>query len=315
LAENRPLFNSTRREFLQRLTVAGTATALLPGVAATATAKPKWPRRRILFFSKSVGFEHSVVKRAGDKLSHAEQVLADLASQHNFAFTFSKDGSQFSPDYLAPFDVIMFYAAGHLFEVGPDHAPAMTPAGKAALLSAVTAGKGFVGLHPSTDPFHSPNFLKGGAARWRDDGPHVDPYLAMLGGEFVEHGPQQKARLRCTSPKFPGMEKIADGFEMLDEWYSQKNFASDLHVILVQETQGMEGKSYARPPFPSTWARRHGRGRVFYTSLGHREDVWTHPTFQAILTGGTHWAARDVDADLTPNLKTAAPRCHETPVE
>ena len=47
----------------------------------------------------------------------------------------------------------------------------------------------------------------------------------------------------------------------------------------------MEGPSYKRPPYPSTWARMHGKGRVFYTSMGHREDVWTSPEFQAVLIG------------------------------
>jgi type 1 glutamine amidotransferase len=84
-------------------------------------------------------------------------------------------------------------------------------------------------------------------------------------------------------------------------------------VLLVQETAGMKGADYQRPPFPATWARRHGRGRVFYTSMGHREDVWTNPVFQSVLVGGISWACRNVRADVTPNIRSVTPRAMEMP--
>ena len=100
---------------------------------------------------------------------------------------------------------------------------------------------------------------------------------------------------------------MGNSFAALDEWYTFKDFAKDLHVILVQETKGMKGTDYQRAPFPATWARQHGQGRVFYTSMGHREDVWTNPRFQRVLLGGLGWAAGNVKADVTPNLETATP--------
>ena len=57
----------------------------------------------------------------------------------------------------------------------------------------------------------------------------------------------------------------------------------------------------------------HEKGRVFYTSLGHRDDVWTNPVFQQILLGGLTWAAGNVEADITPNLAKAAPHAAEMP--
>ena len=68
--------------------------------------------------------------------------------------------------------------------------------------------------------------------------------------------------------------------------------------MLVQQTAGMAGKMYDRPPYPSTWARRHGRGRVFYTSMGHRPDVWTDDTFVTLLLGGLAWAVGTAAADV-----------------
>ncbi|MEI6862357.1 MAG: ThuA domain-containing protein, partial [Verrucomicrobiota bacterium] len=62
---------------------------------------------------------------------------------------------------------------------------------------------------------------------------------------------------------------------------------------------------------PSTWARMQGKGRVFYTSMGHRDDVWTNPAFQSVLLGGINWATGRVDADVTPNLDKVAPKANE----
>ena len=107
---------------------------------------------------------------------------------------------------------------------------------------------------------------------------------------------------------------MPEGYGLYEEWYSLKDFAPDLHVLLVQETKGMKGDEYQRPPYPSTWARLHGQGRVFYTNMGHREDVWVSPVFQSVLEGALNWALRRVDADVTPNLATAAPGANQLPV-
>ena len=120
----------------------------------------------------------------------------------------------------------------------------------------------------------------------------------MVGGEFVSHGEQQKARMKVVDAAFPGLEKLGEGFELHEEWYALKHFAPDLHVLLVQETEGMKGDMYQRPPFPATWARQHGQGNVFYTSLGHREDVWTNPLFEQIIVGALRWATGQVQVEI-----------------
>ena len=135
----------------------------------------------------------------------------------------------------------------------------------------------------------------------------------MIGGEFIVHGPQQVAKMRVTSPDFPGAENLGRSFDKNEEWYALKNFAPDLHVILVQETDGMKGDCYQRPPFPATWARMHGKGRVFYTSLGHRHDVWDSEEFQDLVVGGFGWVMGEADADITPNLKEVTPECDVLP--
>jgi len=191
-------------------------------------------RRKVLFFSKSSGFEHSAIKRVEGKPSHAETVLAELAPKHNIEFTFSKDGSLFTPEYLAWFDAYFFYTTGDLTTPGTDKQPPMSAEGKAAFLQAIKSGKGFIGTHSATDTFHSPGNEKPGPARYENNGDSVDPYVAMIGGEFIMHGAQQKSRMISADPKFPGMSAVKEYFGPNEEWYSLENFASNLHVLLVQ---------------------------------------------------------------------------------
>ena len=274
--------------------------------------------RKVLFFSKSSNFEHAVIKQKNGQPSFVENILAQLGPRRGIDFAFSKDGSLFTPDYLAQFDAYMFYTSGDLTAAGKDGNPPMTPAGKAAFLDAIKNGKGFVGIHSATDTFHAGETAETDTNRprtwrYRNLGDKADPYTRMIGAEFIIHSVQQKNKLRVVDDKFPGMEKLGDHFEIMDEWYSLADFSKDLHVLLVQETGGMTGIPYQRPPYPSTWARWHGKGRVFYTAMGHREDVWTNRAFQEILFGGTAWTTGDKKADIAPNIEQVTPDCWKLP--
>ncbi len=299
-----------RREMLLTTGLAALGLRLFPGGwAAAAEDKPK---RKLLMFTKSAGFEHSVAKRQGENaLSHNEKVMTELGREYNFDVVCTKDGTVFDSD-LNQYDAFFFYTTGNLTQAGTDKTPPMSEKGKERLLAAVAGGKGFLASHCGSDTFHS-------AGPSREEQETKDPYIAMLGGEFISHGPQQKARQKIADKNFPGFgaidpASIVDGeFLVEDEWYSLKNFPDDLHVILVMDTQGMNGKDYQRPPYPSTWARRHDKGRVFYTSMGHREDVWTNKEFQKMVLGGLAWAFGDVEYDIKPNIKEVAPGAHVMP--
>jgi type 1 glutamine amidotransferase len=290
------------------------------------------PTKKILFFSKCSNFEHSVVRERAGQPSWAQQVLSDLAPKHGLEFTFSKDGSKFTPEYLAQFDAYFFYTSGDLLAAGKDGNPPMTAAGKQAFLDAIAGGKGFIGTHSAADTFHTDetaetNTNQPRTWRYQNRGDKADPYIRMIGGELIIHGTQQIGRVLVPDSKFPGFAQRGASFELTEEWYSMVNFAPDLHVLLVQDTAAMRDPfagtknwppagwdtPYQRPPYPSTWARMHGKGRVFYTSMGHREDNWLNPVFQEILLGGIAWAVRNFDADVTPNLAQVTPRANELP--
>ena len=297
-----------RRQFL-RNSAALTLGSWTFNRAALAAA----PTRKILFFSKSSGFEHSAITYKNGKPSYAERILSELGERNNWQLTFSKDGSLFNPTYLEQFDALIFYTTGDLCTAGTDKNPPMTPEGKQAFLDYVASGKGFVGTHSASDTFHTYNEANKGPDRYKNFGDDADPYVKMLGGEFIIHGAQQMATMRVVDPTFPGFAKCGPGFDMKEEWYSLKDFRPDLHVLLVQETENMKGGPYERPAYPATWARKHGQGRVFYTSMGHREEVWSDTIFQDILMGGVSWAVGNVKADVTPNLSEVAPQWAQNP--
>ena len=279
------------------------------GLGLSSLSAAKAPaRKKILMFTKSSGFEHDMIKRSGGKLSPAEQIVTDLGQKRGYEVTATKDGGIFSQPSLKQYDAFFFYTTGDLTSAGEDKNPPMTAAGRQEFLDLIRKGKGFIGVHSATDTFEP-------ASAHTDPNPpvQVDPYIAMIGAEFVGHGQQQKARVRVADGRFPGMQALGQGIDLTEEWYALRAFPTDLHVLLVMETEGMQGNFYQRPPYPNTWVRMHGQGRVFYTAMGHREDVWSNPAYQALLSGALAWAARDVNAHVPPDLERVTPRANEIP--
>jgi len=297
--------NGSKNKMNRRDILAATGAAVLGASAFplhwVAAADQK--KQKILYFSRSAGFEHDAVKRKNGQPSISERILNELGKKHGFEVVSTKDGRVFDGD-LDQYDAIAFYTSGVLTEPNKQQTPPMTPEGKEKLLRAIAAGKGFIGLHAATDSFHS----KGPSNQNQTE---LDPYIAMIGGEFIVHGDQQNATIRAASPKFPGVKEFGESVSLKEEWYTLKNFAKDLHVILIEDNEGMEGDCYQRPPFPMTWARMHNRGRVFYTSFGHRDDIWTNPGVQGIIAGGLAWAMRNVNVDVTPNIDKVTPKASQ----
>ena len=280
------------------LKTAGIATAglLASPLLHWSAAAEEGKTRKVLFFTRSQGFAHSVVTRPKDnpdKLAFAEQLMVDLGKEHGFEVTPTKDGSVFTEKGLEPYDVIMFYTTGRLDEPGREGTP-MPAGGKDAFLKAIAGGKGFLGLHCATDTFHS-----------RND--RVDPYIEMIGGEFEHHFAQENASILAADHDWPPLKGL-ESFQKKEEWYILKNLAPDMHVLLVQDTQSMTQAPYkSLKPYPETWARMHDKGRVFYSSMGHREDVWQSDQFKTVVLGGLNWTSGNIQAEVRPNLEQVAP--------
>ena len=288
-----------RRDFLATTGAAAFAASIFPLRAANAAdARPK----KILYYSRSAGFEHSAVKRPAEgELSHSEKKLVEICKPLGIEVVCTKDGTVFDGD-LSQYGAFAFYATGHLVGLNSkDGGKPISEAGLEKMFQAIKDGMGVIGFHAATDCSAGPG------------DPAKDPYVQMIGGKFCGHGAQQEATLKVVDPKFPGMDKVGDSLTRHEEWYAMNCFPDDLHVILVQETEGMKGDQYARPPFPSTWAHSYGKGRVFYTSLGHREDnIWDDAVCQAVMLGGVQWALGLADADIPKNIDKVTPEANKT---
>jgi type 1 glutamine amidotransferase len=300
---------SNRREFLRAAALTSAGLALSNRLSTAAN-------KSVLVFTKSAGWEHDVVKRVGGKPSLVDDVVTDLGSRHGFKVGVTKDGRIFDSKDFHSYAAVVFFTTGDLTTLGTDGKPPMSPKGKQALLDAVHDGMGFVGVHAASDTFHTQPDSEDRSNRYIAQGEKEDSYLRMLGAEFIIHGREprlQDANLIVNDPKFPGLEGVASPVSFNEEWYSLKDFVPDLHVILTLDTQGMKGECYQRAPYPVTWARMHGKGRVFYTGMGDRPENWKNEFFLNLLAGGIRWSIGDASAQLDANLKQAAPGYAEIP--
>jgi type 1 glutamine amidotransferase len=262
---------------------------------------------RVLFFSRSGRIEHPVVHRDGDELSVGEQLMIEMGRTIGADVECTKDGGVFDRD-LDRFDAFVQYGNYDPTQPNQRGDPPVTALGKTRLIEAVASGKGLFGIHCA-----SYAFLSGPGEQWQPP-EQRDPYVKMLGGELCGANGKQNCRHRIVSPKFPGVDRLKTPvLALADEPYGLKNFADDIHVIAVQETKGLSGKIFNRPPFPSIWARRHDRGRVLYVEMGHDEEAWRSEPFRNIVLGGLDWVLGRVEADIPPNLKKTAPEAHKMP--
>jgi hypothetical protein len=291
------------------MTAAGACLALPPRFFPAQT-------KSLLVFTKSSGFEHQVVKRQGEKLSIAETAITELGKKNGFELTCTKDGRIFDSKDLHAHQAVFFYTTGDLTQSGTDKNPPMSPAGKRALLTSIEQGLGFVGCHAASDTFHTPPDPEDLSNRYVAHGAQSDPYLRMLGGEFIIHGRDprlQTADIIINDPSFPGLEGVHSPVSFKEEWYSLKDFATDMHVIGTVDTKMLKNECYQRRPYPVIWARMNGKGRVFFTALGDRPENWANPFHLNVLAGGIRWSLGEANADLSQNLLTAAPGYADIP--
>ena len=249
-----------------------------------------------------------MITRKGDKLGMAERILTEIGKEHGFEVVASKDGRMFEPDKIGQWDAFVFETTGDLTTPGGDKNPPDLGRRREGVLR---RDPGRQGIH-------------GDALRDR----HVRPHRPAEQGRRRPVYPDDRRRVHrpwCPAAvtdrdRRPGVPRHRQGFRhagtsftITDEWYALKNFADDLHVILVQVTEGMKGHMYERPNFPITWARPYGKGRVFYTSMGHREDVWENPMYQALLLGALGWTTGRIEASIEPNIRQVTPKYDELP--
>jgi type 1 glutamine amidotransferase len=263
---------------------------------------------RVLFLSKSSGYEHSSISRRKSEKSHVERVLEGLAAEHSFRLMATKDASLIRADELAQFDVVVFYTTGDLARAGTgkglfggDGQPPMEPSGVGDLARWVEHGGALMGFHSAADTFHDPTG-------------EPSPYIELLGGEFLTHGEVFPGTLRIVDADHATMVHIPQDWTVMDEWYVFKNMNVDrVHVLaLLDPASDLHGqKAYDRPAYPVIWCSSVGKGRVFYNAMGHREEVWDDPVFQQAFIDALDWALGRAPLDAEPNWRLVVPEASQ----
>ncbi|HWP99013.1 MAG TPA: ThuA domain-containing protein [Vicinamibacterales bacterium] len=230
---------------------------------SAAGQEPAARPRRLLYLVHSAGFRHDV-------LPLTKEVVPALGRESGgFEATVTEDCGLVRADTLAGYDAVMFYTTGEL---------PMSDAQKQDLLAFVRSGRGFVGVHSATDTFY----------KW-------PAYGELIGGYFDGHPWHEEVVVRVEDRTHPSTRHLGESFRVTDEIYQFRDWSrAAVHVLLSLDPSSVD---LARPgvkrtdrDFALAWTRNYGRGRVFYTALGHRPEVWRDPRFRQHLTGGIRWA-------------------------
>lgn len=233
-----------------------------PGTALAAHAPAPEPLR-VLYFTLSAGYKHEVIPES-------ERILRELGERSGrFSVTVSQDPALLDARTLAGYDALVFYTTGEL---------PISVQQKADLMAFVEGGKGFVGVHSASDTFY----------QW-------PAYGRMLGGYFDQHPWHQQVTVEVEDRNHPATRHLGSSFAVTDEIYQFKDWSrDDVQVLLSLDTASVdlaEPRVHRRDgDFALAWTRRQGQGRVFYTALGHRPEVWRDPRFQQLLVGGLLWS-------------------------
>jgi len=247
-----------------------TAAFLIPCISVSPSdADPA--NKRVLVVSVTKGFRHG-------SIPVGEQVLKELGEKSGaweveFARTDEDVQKTMTAESLKTYDAVFFNNTTGDLPI-PD---------REAFLAWIKAGGGFAGAHAATDTYHN----------WPE-------FIEMIGGQFASHGAQVEVECLVEDPKHPATAGLPASFKIHEEMYLFKNFSRNrVRGLITLDKHPNTGEP---GDYPISWVRLYGRGRVFYTSLGHREDVWQNELVQRHLIGGMRWLLRLANGSALPRL-------------
>ncbi len=270
-------------------------TATQNAMAEDAPAKAK-----VLHYTRSQGFVHGPARMQDDGTTISGVALKKYLADKNIELVETQDGRVFDGD-LSEYAAFIFYTSGNLLDEGGtdnDRIHKISREGFQKFLEAVKSGKGLVGIHSAADTCCGIN---------NEDG--KDVYTRLMGSRFCGHGAQQFATVTATEPIQLPWLKEKEGGKSVDheEWYAMNQFNPDMHVVLVQQTEGMQGDCYQRPPFPSSWVRLEEKGRVAYSAYGHEDRFWEETENVRKVGEFVEWAVGRFELDTKANFADVTP--------
>jgi uncharacterized protein len=251
-------------------------------VASISLAQTPAHRKQLLAIGEEKGYRHEAV-------SHALATIERLGRETGLWDTtirtdteaLTKKKLEYNAKNLNDFDAVLFYTGGTL---------EMDDQQKKDFLSFIhDDGKGFIGVHSATITF----------TQWPE-------YGEMIGGYFDEHPwGTFPAPIIVEDPNFPGMSQWPREFTITDEIYQIKNFSRERCRVLMRLDASKLDLANPRVhrtdrDFAVTWAKMYGKGRVYYSTLGHVSENWDNPKFQQMYVEAIKWALGLINADVTP---------------
>jgi type 1 glutamine amidotransferase len=221
---------------------------------------PSAPAVRLVVVTHTTGFRH-------DSIPAAEAAIQELGRETglfdtSFCRTADDVRRMLTPAALSDAAGVVF--ANTTGNIGiPD---------LAAFLAWIGSGRGFVGVHSASDTYH--------------DAP---AFLDMLGNEFDTHGTQTEIEAVVENRAHPAVSHLGARYRVFDEIYRfRRANRTSVTPLLTLDRYPADGLASAGEPgdLPLSWAKNHGSGRVFYTALGHRIELWADARFRQHVLGG-----------------------------
>jgi type 1 glutamine amidotransferase len=203
-----------------------------------------------------------------DSIPAGTTALRDLGVPGAYTVDATEDPGAFTTANLARYRVVVFLSTtGDVLAEGQQR----------AFEAYVRDGGGYVGVHAAADTEYDWPF-----------------YGELVGAWFAAHGPVQPARLVVEDRRHPATAHLGPAWSRTDEWYRFRT-RPRAHVLLALDAD-----------HPIAWCHTVGRGRAFYTGLGHTVDSYAEPAFRAHLLGAVRWAAGLLPGDCTDESPAAA---------
>ena len=265
-------------------TVAPDKKAKIEAALPAKTPAPVVKKHDVLVFTRTAGFRHK-------SIPVGVEAMKQLGAKTGlFTVTHTEDPAAFEAESLKKFDAIfMLNTTNEVFFTGDKVVEERL---KANLLEFVRGGKGIVGIHAATDTY------KG----WKE-------YTDMMGGAFVKHPwtAGDTVKVKNLDPKSPVNAAFkGEGITLKDEIYKFRNdtaSASDRRMLLALDPTGTDmtkDKEDLRALYPIAWLDTWGKGRVFYCSLGHNDEIYMNPVVMEHYLAGIQFALGELSADATP---------------
>ena len=229
-----------------------------------AESAPSEPAYQVLVFSKTVGFRHT-------SIPNGIAAIKKLGGENHFGVYATEDSEYFTPENLAKYQVVVF-----LSTIGD----VLNTAQEDALQKWVEEGGGFVGVHAAI----AGDIATEGGWPW---------YVDLCCATFKNHSAVVPGVVVVEDRQHVSTAHLPAEWKRSDEWY---NFTASprgrgkVHVLATMDETTYQGGNMGKD-HPIAWIQPIGKGRMWYTALGHTEESFTEPLMVAHLLGGIQYAA------------------------